>query len=149
MWIVKLSLRHEAVPAAITALVAVNGIFLSANGLFMLAAPLVWYDSVPGVTDTGFFNQHFIRDIGIIQLFLGVAFIVGLLRPERRIGLWVAATLWLSAHALFHLWEVAVGICAPSVIPRDFPAVTLPALIGIALTLWAIRRSRAGRAAFA
>jgi hypothetical protein len=23
------------------------------------------------VTDTGFFNQHFIRDIGIIQLFLG------------------------------------------------------------------------------
>ena len=79
---------------------------------------------VPGVTDTGFFNQHFIRDIGIIQLFLGVAFVVGLLRPERRIGLWAAATLWLSAHALFHLWEVAVGICAPSVIPRDFPAVT-------------------------
>jgi hypothetical protein len=87
------------------------------------------------VTDTGFFNQHFVRDIGIIQLFLGVAFIVGLLRPERRIGLWAAATLWLSAHALFHFWEVAVGICAPSVIPRDFPAVTLPALIGIAHVL--------------
>jgi hypothetical protein len=146
---VKTSLRHEGAPVAITALVALNGIFLSANGLFMLAAPLVWYDFVPGVADTGFFNQHFIRDIGIIQLFLGIAFIVGLLRPERRIGLWGAATLWLSVHALFHLWEVAVGICAPSVIPRDFPAVTLPALIGIALTLWAIRRSRVGRAAFA
>jgi hypothetical protein len=146
---VQTNLRHEGAPVAINALVALNGIFLSANGLFMLVAPLVWYDSVPGVTDTGFFNQHFIRDIGIIQLFLGVAFIVGLLRPERRIGLWTAATLWLSAHALFHLWEVAVGICAPSAIPRDFPAVTLPALIGIALTLWAIRRSRAGRAAFA
>jgi hypothetical protein len=112
---VKTSLRHEGAPVAIIALVALNGIFLSANGLFMLAAPRVWYDFVPGVTDTGFFNQHFIRDIGIIQLFLGVAFIVGLLRPERRIGLWVAATLWLSAHALLHLWEVAVGICAPSV----------------------------------
>jgi hypothetical protein len=146
---VQTNLRHEGAPVAINALVALNGIFLSANGLFMLVAPQVWYDSVPGVTDTGFFNQHFIRDIGIIQLFLGVAFIVGLLRPERRIGLWAAATLWLSAHALFHLWEVAVGICAPSAIPRDFPAVTLPALIGIALTLWAIRRSRAGGAAFA
>ena len=89
------------------------------------------------------------RRLRLRQLFLGVAFIVGLLRPERRIGLWAAGTLWLSAHALFHLWEVAVGICAPTVIPRDFPAVTLPALIGIALTLWAIRRSRAGRAAFA
>ena len=31
----------------------------------------------------------------------------------------------LIAHAVFHLWEVAVGIwliCSPSVIPRDFPA---------------------------
>ena len=101
------------------------------------------------MTDTGFFNQHFIRDIGIIQLFLGVAFGVGMVRPERRIGLWASATLWLCAHALFHFWEVAVGICAASAIPRDFPAVTLPALLGIALTLWALRRSRAGNAALA
>jgi hypothetical protein len=95
-----------------------------------LRAPQVWYDFVPGVADTGFYNQHFIRDIGIIQLFLGVAFGVGLFRPERRIGLWAVATLWLCAHALFHFWEVAVGICSPSVIPRDFPAVTMPALFG-------------------
>lgn len=135
--------------AIVLLMVAFNGLFLSANGLFMLIAPLTWYRLVPGVTDTGFFNQHFVRDIGIIQLLLGVAFIIGMLRPERRIGLWSAATLWLCAHALFHFWEIAAGICAPSVIPRDFPAVTLPALIGIALTLWAIRRSRAGRAAFA
>jgi hypothetical protein len=140
---------NRAVLAAVLVMVAFNGLFLSANGTFMLVEPMAWYELVPGVTDTGFFNQHFVRDIGIVQLFLGVAFIVGLLRPERRIGLWVAATLWLCAHALFHLWEVAAGICAPSVIPRDFPAVTLPALVGIALTLWAIRRSRAGRAAFA
>jgi len=140
---------NRAVLAAVLIMVAFNGLFLSANGIFMLVAPLTWYELVPGVTDTGFFNQHFVRDIGIIQLFLGVAFILGLQRPERRIGLWSAATLWLCAHALFHLWEVAVGICAPSVIPRDFPAVTLPALIGITLTLWAIRRSRAGKAAFA
>jgi hypothetical protein len=119
------------------------------NGLFMLIAPQVWYDFVPGVTDTGFYNQHFIRDIGIIQLFLGIAFGIGMFRPERRIGLWAAATLWLCAHAIFHFWEVAVGICSASVIPRDFPAVTMPAIFGVALTLWAIRQSRAGRTAFA
>ena len=128
-------------------MVAFNGIFLSVNGLFMLIAPLVWYHFVPGVTHTGPFNQHFIRDIGMIQLFLGVAFGIGMIRPERRIGLWAAATLWLIAHAVFHLWEVAVGICSPSVIPRDFPAVTLPAIIGAVLTLWAINHSRARRAA--
>lgn len=129
--------------AVVLIMVASNGKFLSANGLFMLVAPMAWYDLVPGVIDTGSFNQHFIRDIGLIQLFLGVAFGIGMVRPERRVGLWAAATLWLSAHALFHLWEVAVGICSPSVIPRDFPAVTLPAIIGVVLTIWAIRRSSA------
>lgn len=140
---------NRAVMAAVYVMAAFNGIFLSANGLFMLVAPAAWYELVPGVTDTGFFNQHFIRDIGFIQLFLGVAFGIGMMRPERRIGLWAAATLWLCAHALFHFWEVAVGICAPSVIPRDFPAVTMPAIFGVALTLWAIRHARAGKVASA
>lgn len=141
--------RNRAIAATIVAMVAFNGIFLSANGLFMLINPLAWYELVPGVTDTGFFNQHFIRDIGMIQLFLGVAFGLGIVMPERRVGLWAAATSWLSAHALFHFWEVAVGICSPAVIPRDFPAVTLPAILGIVLTLWAIRGYAAEKVASA
>ncbi len=140
---------YRAVAAAVVAMVAFNGVFRSANGLFMLISPLAWYELVPGVTDTGFFNQHFIRDIGLIQLFIGVAFAIGMLVPEHRIGLWAAAPAWLSAHALFHFWAVAVGICSPSVIPRDFPAVTLPAILGIVLTLWAIRRSGAEKPAVA
>jgi uncharacterized protein YjeT (DUF2065 family) len=145
----KITEENHVMLIALYIMVAFNTLFLSLNGIFMLVAPQVWYDFVPGVTDTGFYNQHFIRDIGIIQLFLGVAFGVGLFRPERRIGLWAAATLWLCAHAVFHFWEVAVGICSPSVIPRDFPAVTLPAIFGAALTLWAIRQARAGRTASA
>ncbi len=135
--------KNCAMLIAVFIMVAFNGLFLSGNGLFMLVAPMAWYELVPGVTDTGFFNQHFIRDIGIIQLFLGVAFGIGMIRPERRIGLWAAATLWLSAHAVFHLWEVAIGICSPSAILRDFPAVSLPAIIGAVLTLWAVRHSSA------
>ncbi|HEY9601897.1 MAG TPA: hypothetical protein V6C85_09825 [Allocoleopsis sp.] len=98
---------------------------------------MAWYNIVPGVTDTGSFNQHFIRDIGMIQMFLGAAFAIGTIQPARRFDLWAAATSWLIAHASFHLWEVAVGISAPSTILRDFPAVTLPALIGVVLTAWA------------
>jgi hypothetical protein len=44
---------------------------------------------------------------------------------------------------------MAFNICLPSVIPRDFPAVTLPAIIGVVLTLWAINHSRTERAASA
>lgn len=123
-------------------LIAFNSLFLFGNGLFMLVAPTAWYDIVPGVTDAGSFNQHFIRDIGIIQMFLGAAFWIGMIQPARRFELWAAATSWLIAPASFHLWEVTVGISSPSTIPRDFPAVTLPALIGTALTAWAWRTSR-------
>jgi hypothetical protein len=120
-------------------LVALNGLFLFGNGLFMLVVPSEWYHFVPGVTHTGPFNQHFVRDIGLIQMFLGAAFGIGMIRPASRLELWAAATSWLIAHAVLHLWEVAVGIHSPSVIARDFPAVTLAALIGIALTAWAWR----------
>ena len=123
------------------------GVALEANGVFMLVSPEKWYFTVPGVTSTGPFNQHFLRDIGLIFLLMGAAFLVGAARPQLRVVLWAAPTLWLVGHALFHFWEVAVGICSASVLPRDFPAVTLPAIIGIALTFWAFRHSRDGRAA--
>ena len=129
--------KTRTISLVVRIMAAVNGGFLLANGLFMLTAPMTWYYLVPGVTDTGFFNQHFIRDIGIIQIFLGAAFGIGVIRPAHRFELWAGASLWLVAHAVFHLWEVAVGICAPSAIARDFPAVTLPALIGVAITVWA------------
>ena len=117
------------------------GIALEANGVFMLVSPDNWYLAVPGVTSTGPFNQHFLRDIGLIFVLMGGAFLVGAARPQFRVLLWAAPTVWLSGHALFHFWEVAVGICSPAVLPRDFPAVTLPAIIGVGLTLWAINQS--------
>lgn len=113
------------------------GLAMAANGLFMLGAPSTWYLAVPGVISTGPFNQHFVRDIGLVFLFLGTAFLVGAARPQARLFLWSAATFWLWGHALFHVWEVAVGICGPSALSRDFPAVTLPAIVAAVLTLWA------------
>ena len=77
---------------AVWAAVALNGLFLLGNGLFMLVAPTRWYYFVPGVTDPGAFNQHFVRDIGIIQAFLGGAFVIGMVRPALRVDLWAAAT---------------------------------------------------------
>jgi uncharacterized protein YjeT (DUF2065 family) len=117
------------------------------NGLFMLASPERWYFAVPGVTDTGPFNQHFVRDIGLIFLFIGTAFLVGAVLPRYRIVLWATPTSWLWGHALFHFWEVAVGICGPAVLVRDFPAVTLPAIIGTVLTFRAALEGRAAEGA--
>ncbi len=119
------------------------GIGALANGVFMLFSPQNWYFAVPGVTTTGPFNQHFLRDIGLIFLFMSVALLVGTAKPQYRVVCWGSAALWLSGHALFHFWEVAVGICGPSALVRDFAAVTLPAILCILLTLWAIADARA------
>ncbi|MDI7861595.1 hypothetical protein MRS76_06465 [Rhizobiaceae bacterium n13] len=121
-------------------MVGFNTLLAAWLSLHMLYDPEGWYYLVPGVTDTGMFNQHFIRDIGIIQGFIALAFAIGLWKPSRRLELWAGATLWLIAHATFHLWEVAVGICSASVLIRDFPAVSLPAIFGIIATLWAARQ---------
>jgi uncharacterized protein YjeT (DUF2065 family) len=129
------------------ALAVLLGVVLLANGIFMLVSPERWYVLVPGVTSTGPFNQHFLRDIGLIFVFMGGAFLVGVVRPQFRILLWAAAAIWLCGHALFHFWEVAVGICSPSDLVRDFPAVTLPAIIAVLLTLWAIGHAGAEKRA--
>jgi hypothetical protein len=123
----------------------VLGVGMVANGLFMLWSPSSWYFAVPGVTTTGPFNQHFLRDIGLIFLFVGSAFLIGAAQAPWRVVLWAAPTLWLSGHALFHFWEVAVGICGPSALLRDFPAVTMPAILGALLTGWAIAQAGASR----
>jgi hypothetical protein len=118
------------------------GLGAMANGAFMLISPQSWYFAIPGVTATGPFNQHFLRDIGLIFALLGAGLLVGAAKPHLRTPLWTAAAVWLSGHALFHFWEVAVGICSASVIPRDFPAVTLPAILTSLLALWAFREDR-------
>jgi hypothetical protein len=118
------------------------GVAAMANGAFMLVAPARWYFAVPGVTTTGPFNQHFIRDIGLVFLFIGTAFLVGARSRRHRVAAWGAASTWLAGHALFHVWEVAVGICGPSALARDFPAVSLPAILGALITLWAVADAR-------
>jgi hypothetical protein len=126
---------------SISLAVALGGAAI-ANGIYMLVAPESWYFAVPGVITTGPFNQHFVRDIGLVFLFLGAAFLLGAVRAEARVVSWAAASIWLSGHALFHFWEMAAGICGPSALARDFPAVTLPALIGLAITVWAMADAR-------
>jgi hypothetical protein len=120
----------------------VLGLLAEFNGSFMLISPAEWYVAVPGVTTTGPYNQHFIRDIGLIFLFVGTSLLAGAAQPRHRVLLWLIPTLWLLSHAFFHFWEVAVGICGPSGLARDFPAVTLPAIIGVLLTGWAYQNVR-------
>lgn len=115
-----------------------GGFFAFCNGLLMLLRPEYWYQIIPGVSQSGPFNQHFIRDIGFTFLMVGAAYMIGVFKFNRRVFLWAAASVWMIFHASFHGWEIAAGICGTASAIRDLPLVYFPALVGAGLTLWSI-----------
>lgn len=106
------------------------GAALALNGLAMLVMPLGWYEAVPGVTMTGSFNPHFVRDIGAAYLACGAALAWFAARAEARPAAQVAA-LFLSLHALVHLWDAVAGREAWSQLLIDFPGVFLPPALAV------------------
>ena len=116
-----------------TGLALLLGLAALLNGTFMTLAPEAWYWLVPGVPERGPLNQHFLRDIGINYMLIGAAFVCGTLYPTQRLPLWAVPTAWLVGHALFHIWEVLVGICGLASLLEDFAGVTLPALLALGL----------------
>lgn len=101
------------------------------NGTLMIVDPEQWYWLVPGVPDRGPFNQHVLRDIGFIYLLMGLAFLYCAFYKRDRFAICLIPTAWLVAHAIFHFWEIAAGICGPEFFIQDFPGVTLPAILAI------------------
>lgn len=127
----------------LSAMAILLGLFSLANGTWMLVGPEGWYWQIPGVPDRGPFNQHFVRDIGIVYGLCGVGLIAGGLLPARRVALWWAPAFWFVGHAIFHVWEILAGICAPRALIQDFAGVTLPAIAVLVLLAIAWRESAA------
>ncbi|MGQ0531156.1 MAG: hypothetical protein ACT4OF_00510 [Caulobacteraceae bacterium] len=109
---------------------ALLGLGGAANGAFMLAAPPLWYDSVPGLAHTGSFNPHFVMDIGVAYLVSGLALIARAWRP-RYWPAAVAGAAFMIGHALIHVADIALERMGnPNV---DVFLVIIPA----ALAAWA------------
>ena len=126
----------KAVVAAIAVLAAVT----SANGLWMLCAPLHWYNNVPaGVPDYGPFNAHFVRDIGIAFLTVGAALGWAIVRPAARFELVAVAGLFAVLHGVLHVFDTARGHVASSHWLLDVPGVYLPAGV-LCWLLWVLAR---------
>jgi uncharacterized protein YjeT (DUF2065 family) len=113
------------------------GVLLALNGVVMLVAPAPWYQAVPGVTETGPFNPHFVRDIGAAYLAAGAGLAWFAARREARAAAQIAA-LFLSLHALIHLADAVSGRETWAGLARDIPGVFLPP----ALAIWLAWRPR-------
>jgi peptidoglycan/LPS O-acetylase OafA/YrhL len=107
---------------------AILAVFNVANGLVMLFASSTWWNSVPGVPDTGPFNLHFVQDVGVAFLVAGLA----LGARARRPSFWPAAVAgagFLAAHAVIHLIMIASGHDHHAA--ANLAAVILPAALAL------------------
>ena len=112
-------------------MVVLAALFCVGNGLYMVVAPVDWYRAVPTVAATGPANRHFITDIGLAYLCCGAVLLYGARYIEGRWLALVAGSLWLAAHGVFHLYEVAAGICTASRLRADSAGVLGPPLLVI------------------
>lgn len=115
---------------------------LGGNGLVMLSAGLWWYGVVPGVTATGPYNPHFVRDIGAAYLVCGLAHAGFALKPRLGWSALAAAAGFLTLHAAIHVFDAVCGTRPFADLARDFAGVFLPAFIALGLTVWGAPHSQ-------
>lgn len=116
-------------------LAAALALILGLNGLAMLGASFWWYNAVPGVTATGAFNPHFVRDIGAIYLVCagGLAWFAA--RPVQGWPALGAAAAFLLLHAGIHVFDASCAADPAADLIRDLPGVFTPALLAAALAV--------------
>ncbi len=116
---------------------------LAGNGAAMLAAGAWWYATVPGVTQTGPYNPHFVKDIGAAYLVCAAAVVWRIAWPATAWSASVAVAAFLGLHGVIHLAD-SLGDPAPLAdLLRDAPGVFIPALLA-AWIAWPSNRSPAG-----
>lgn len=110
------------------------------NGVAMLLQPYGWYGAVPGVIETGPFNDHFVRDVGATYLACAVGMAFGAWNLARHAGAVTVAATFQGVHALIHVITPFCGKAVPwPLLARDFPGVILPALLTIWIAVVALR----------
>ena len=113
-------------------LLIVIGLAHFAVGPVAFFAPAYFYETIPGVTLTGPFNMHFIRDAGIAFAVSGAAMAYGAANGAR--GVAIVGAAWPFLHALFHIqMQIGRGLPMDFVMVFDVFAVILPALIAMML----------------
>lgn len=106
------------------------------NGVFMFVAPETWYHiELLGVEDTGPMNIHFIRDIGVVYVIVGIALLWAAFNLARCYIVHIGVTLFLLGHALEHAMEIVIGDLPHSHWGIDAGGVFLPGVAFFVLAL--------------
>jgi hypothetical protein len=124
-----------------TIVLGLAGLGNLANGLWMLADPVGWYETFPaGVPDFGPLNEHFVRDIGCVFVLQGLALAVAAFVARWRVAACGAVALFSLLHALVHVVDTLRGLVGPEHWLIDAPGVYGTAVIMVTITYLVARR---------
>lgn len=125
----------QGVAMLVRALLILLGLFHILNGAFMLVAPGLWYTMVPGVIDTGPFNQHFVYDVGMAFAASGGMLVLAARAGRSAAMLACAGATWPALHALIHIegWVTMGFPSDPQVAISEVVGVVALAAMGVAL----------------
>lgn len=102
------------------------------NGLFMLVAGQQWYLTVPGASDTGPYNFHFVADIGVAFMVAGIGLAARAWRPRY----WPAAltgAAFLCGHGLIHVAGLLGGHA--HYVTLEWAGIIAPAVLALWVAL--------------
>jgi hypothetical protein len=121
-------------------LIAAAGSLLSS--VWMLAAPHSWYTDFPGgIPDTGPYNQHFVRDLGVVFAVCALGLAWCAFNLARCFPVHLGITAFMIGHALVHVADLVTGRLPPHHWWMDTPGVFVPAAaLGLlSLPLWRLQ----------
>ncbi len=121
------------------------GITSILNGAGMYSVPGDWFVAVPGVTETGPFNAHFVRDVGAAYVASGVAVVLAIKIRTARFPLLGIASIFSVGHAARHAIEWVTVEATHNHWLADAAGVVVPAAIVFGATVIAWRERTPGR----
>ena len=103
--------------------------------VWMAVSPGSFFDAIAGF---GAQNDHYIRDVAVFYLAIGVGLAVAALRPSWRFPVLAISATWYLAHAVNHLLDI--GESDPDWVgPVDFVAILVTGLLLLGLAVLAAR----------
>lgn len=113
-----------------------------ANGVWMLADPAGWFTGIPAaVPDTGPFNPHFVRDVGVAYCVTGIGLAWCAQNLDRALPVLVGIVLFNAGHSVTHVADIIEGRLPASHWLIDIPGVFAPTAALIAAGAILARRT--------
>ena len=113
------------------------------SGAMIFLFPEAFYQVVPGPSIYGGYNEHLVRDLGLVYFSSGL---MGMLaRLGMNLAIYLCAGLWSILHGLYHIFEWFLrGSPLDLIFVFDLLFVVLPPILVVAYLFNSARDSSGG-----